>query len=169
MNMYPTYVKVSIKIAALARTFRYVTEKQRRKLINAYSMSRFGYCPFVWISYNRSLNNHIDILHERVLSLVYNNFIFSFAKLLEKTDSVTIHQRNLQTLAIEMFQVKKDLLPEILNNDFKLNNRFYNTRNNSGFQRRNVKAVLYESETLSSLGSLSVGYCVAKYKKPSIT
>ena len=35
---------------------------------------------------------------------------------------------------------------------FKLNDRSYNSKNNSDFQRRNIKMVLHESETLSSLG-----------------
>ena len=64
---------------------------------------------------------------------------------------VTIHQRNLQALAIEMFKLKNNLAPKIVKDVFKLNDIPYNTRNNSDFQRRNVKTVLYGSGTLSSI------------------
>ena len=59
------------------------------------------------MNHSRALNNRINGLHERALSLVYNDFSSSFSELLEKDKSVTIHRRNLQTLAYEIFNVKK--------------------------------------------------------------
>ena len=53
---------------------------------------------------SRTLNNHINGLHKRALSLVYNNFSSSFSELLEKDKSVTIHHPNLQTLAYEIYK-----------------------------------------------------------------
>lgn len=84
--------------------------------------------------------------------LVYNDFRYSFTELLKKDQSVTIHQKNLQALAIEMFKMKNKIGPEILNNIFVIKERCYNTRLNSGFERRNIKSVRYGFETLSSLG-----------------
>ena len=54
-----------------------------------------------------SLHNRINILLERALRLVCNDFISSFAKLLENDNSVTIHQRNVQTLLFEKFIIKR--------------------------------------------------------------
>ena len=31
--------------------------------------SQFGYCPLVWMFYNRGINNKINHLHERVVHL----------------------------------------------------------------------------------------------------
>ena len=75
--------------------------------MNAYFMSQFGYCPLVWMNHSRTLNNCISGLHKRALSLVYKNFSSRFSELLEKDKSVTIHDRDLQTLAYEIFKVKK--------------------------------------------------------------
>ena len=76
-------------------------------------MSQFGHCPLVWMNHSRTLNNRINGLHKRALSLVYNDFSSSFAKLLKKDKSVPIHHRNLQTLAYEIFRVKINKAPEI--------------------------------------------------------
>ena len=67
-------------------------------------MTQFDYCLLFWTIHNRTLNNRISSLHERALRLVYNNFHESFHQLLEKGNSVTIHQRNLQTLANKIFK-----------------------------------------------------------------
>ena len=69
----------------------------RRKLImKAILMPQFGYCPLVWMNHNKTLNNQINSLHENALRLVYNNL--KFHQHLEKGNSVTIHQRNLQMI-----------------------------------------------------------------------
>ena len=95
------------KIQGLARIFPYIPQTQKRLLMNTCFMSQFGYCPLVWMNHSRALNNRINELHKRALCLVYNDFSSSFSELLEKDKSVTIYHRNLQTLAYEIFKVKK--------------------------------------------------------------
>ena len=75
--------------------------------MDAYFIAQFGYCPLVWMNHSRTLNNRINGLHKRALSLVCNNFSSSFSELLEKDESVTIHYRNLQTVAYEILKLKK--------------------------------------------------------------
>ena len=99
--------KVSMKIAGLARIFSNMTMKQGINLMKVYFISQLGYCPLFWINHCMSLNNRMNILPERALRLVCNDFISSFAKLLENDNSVTIHQRNLQTLLVEKFIIKR--------------------------------------------------------------
>ena len=81
-------------------------------------MSQLGYCPLGWMNHSRILNNRINGLHKRALSLVFNNFSSSFSELLEKDKSVTMHHCNLQTLAYEIFKVKQNMAPEILTEIF---------------------------------------------------
>ena len=45
-------------------------------------------------------------MHERALRLVYNDKSSSFRELLERDNSVTIHERNIQVLLTEIFKVK---------------------------------------------------------------
>ena len=55
-------------------------------------------------------------------------------------------------MAIEMFEVKRNLAPIIMTEVFRLKTRSFNTEHKSEFQRRNVKTVIYRSETASPLG-----------------
>ena len=113
--------------------------------MNAYFMSQFGYCPLVW------MNQWIG-LHKRTLSLVYNDFSSSFSELLEKDKSVTKHHRNLQSLAYELFKVKKNMASEILTEIFPQKESNCSLRNSTTLQGRSIKTVMYGSETISSLG-----------------
>ena len=71
--------------------------------------SQFNYCPLVWMFHNRTLNHKINKLHERALR--YNDEELSFQEMLNKDGSVTIHHRNLQKLAIEMYKIKNQISP----------------------------------------------------------
>ena len=80
---------------------------------------------------SRELNKKINHVHERALRMVYMDYSSTFAELLKKDRSVTIHQRNIQLVAIEMFKVKYDICPGIMrslfhcNNDQKLRKYFF--------------------------------------------
>ena len=120
--------------------------------MNVYFMSQFGYYPLVWINHSRKLNNRISGLHKRALSLVYNDFSSSFSELLEKDKPVTTQHRNLQTLAYEIFKIKKNMAPEILTEILPRKKSNYSLRNSTTLQGRSVKTVVYGSETMFSLG-----------------
>ena len=98
------------------------------------------------------MNNKINRLHERSLCIVHSDKTSSFEKLLEKDGSVTIHTRNLQTLATEMFKVYKNLSPAIIADLFHVRQNNYNLRHDSYFAIPNVKSVYHGTESLSNLG-----------------
>ena len=77
---------------------------------------------------NRILNKWINSLHERALQLVYNDFKTTFRNFLENDNPLTIHQRNLETLATEVFKVHNNIAPEIMKDVFEIKNHQYNFR-----------------------------------------
>ena len=64
--------------------------------------------------HSRGLNNKINSLHERALRITYCDRSSSFQDQLKKDNSVSIHHRNIQALATEMFKVKNNIVPEIM-------------------------------------------------------
>ena len=82
---------------------------------NAFITSQFSYAPVVWMFHNRKLNNHINRIHERSVRIVYQAHNSTFEELLAKDGSFKIHDLNLQRLVIDVFKVKMNLAPEIMN------------------------------------------------------
>ena len=96
--------------------------------MKAFLLSQFSYCLLVWICNSRTLNNKINKLHERALRLVFNDRQSTFEELLNIDKSVTIHHRNLQVLATELYKVRHGLAPELINGIVKKRNMMYNFR-----------------------------------------
>ena len=136
------------KFHALARMSNYVSSSKLKTLMKAFVISQFSYCPLVWMFHGKHMNNKINHIHERALRLVYNDYSTSFESLLEKDQSFTIHERNLQSLAIEMFKLKNEISPKIMQDLFPLREKSYNTRGDNIFKTSNVKTVYYGTETL---------------------
>ena len=67
-------------------------------------MVQFNYYSLIWMCHNRTYNNKINRLDERYLRLIYNDKRSSFEDLLEKDNSVSIHHKNLQAVAMKMFK-----------------------------------------------------------------
>ena len=84
------YSKAGQKLCTLSRLSLYMSLNQRRMIMQSFNMSQFGYCPLIWMNYNRSLNNN-NRIHERALRIVYRDKKPTFKELLEKDNSVTVH------------------------------------------------------------------------------
>ena len=54
--------------------------------------------------HSRKKNNKTKHLHKQCLRLIYSDKKSSYENLLEKDNSVSIHHKNIQVLAIEMFK-----------------------------------------------------------------
>ena len=98
------------------------------------------------------MNNRINRLHERALRLVYKDSKLTFQELLREDKSLTIHQRNLQKLAIEMYKAKNNLSPALMDDVFPQRMISYNLRNKNPFESTNVHSVYKGTETLAFRG-----------------
>ena len=96
--------KASQKLYALARIALFMDLKQRRHIMKAFVESQFGYCSLIWMFYSRGFDNKINRIHERALRITYKDKTSTFQELLEKDNSVSIHYRNIQKLAIEIYK-----------------------------------------------------------------
>ena len=144
--------KANLKLHALARISHFMNKDKLRIVMKAFIESQFGYCPLVWMFHSRTLNNKINRLHERALRLVHNDQNSTFQELLNMDNSFSIHDRNLQKLAIEMYKVKNNLSPGFMNSIFPLSSNPYYLRNESNFQTDNIRSVYCGTETVSFRG-----------------
>ena len=144
--------KASAKLNALARIAGYMDFPKRRLIIKAFVTSQFDYCPLIWMFHSRALNNKINSIHERALRITYSDRTSTFEELLNKDNSASIHHRNLQVLVTELYKVKSNMAPEILNELFQNRTSSYNLRTNSSFAVRPVHSVYHRTKSLSFLG-----------------
>ena len=102
--------------------------------------------------HSRTLNNKINPLHERALRVVYFDYKSSFNTPLEKDASSSIHDKNIQSLPIEIDKFLQGLFPAIIDDIIKLNRRpIYNLRTRQELNSWNPKTVRYGTETISFL------------------
>ena len=103
--------------------------------------------------HSRKLNNRINNVHERALRIVYRDYESTFQQLLKQNKSVSIHQRNLQILATEIFKTKNGSNPVIMEDVFNFKNLADNFRNAETLNRSNVSSFKYGTEAITSLGA----------------
>ena len=151
--------KVSQKLNALSRLCAIIPFQKRKMLMQAFFLSQFSYIPLVWMFHSRGINTKINNLHYRALRMIYQDETSSFEELLKRDGSVTIHHRNLQFLAIEMYKTSNGMAPEFMKEIFVANKNAFsenvsaNTRSRSKFYNpSNPRTVSCGLQTVRSLG-----------------
>ena len=128
--------KASQKLNAFARISFSLKLDKRKLLLNAFITSQFSYAPAIWMFHNRKLNNHINHIHKRALGIVFQDHNPTFEELLAKDGSFKIYDCNLRRLLIEIFKVKMELDPQIMNKVFDIIESPYPLRNKLNFKSR---------------------------------
>ena len=62
--------KTSQKLNTSARLYSFMKLEKQRLIMKTFVNSQFGCCPLIFMSYNRTLNNRINMIHERALGIV---------------------------------------------------------------------------------------------------
>ena len=97
--------------------------------------------------------------------MIYCDNESSFEELLEKDISVSIHERNTQILAAEMYKVSKGMSPSQITKLFARRDEHpYNLRHNVTFLQPLVNSVRYGTESISYSGPKIWGMVPDTYK-----
>ena len=129
------------------------TEKLQR-LMRAFVLSHFSYCPLVWMFYDRALNHRTNHIYERALRIAYKDYENDFGFLLEQSESVPIHVRNLQLLITEMYKTIGGLNPPFMKEIFMQRNISYSLRYGDNAQVPTVRTTSFGVESIAYLGRL---------------
>ena len=141
--------KASQKLSAFSRISNQLNDSEKNLLFNAVLKSQFNYCPLVWMFCSRRSNNMINKVHERALMVLLGDNLSDFESLLQNNKDICSHHKNIQTLMTEMFKIKNELAPPIVDSMLERRNKSYNLRNFQEFLTERKRTVHYGLETLS--------------------
>ena len=99
---------------------------------------------------SRQSNNLINKVHERPLSLITNDENSSFETLFQNNKDITVHERNLQMLMVEVYKIINGEALSIMKNlfIFRENIRENNIRNLQITANENKNTMRYGMETI---------------------
>ena len=120
--------QASQKTSAILRIRNYLSIDKASKLVQAFILSRFFYCPLIWMFCNRKCSELINRTHKRALRTLLFDFNLNFDELLKKTGQLSIHCRHLQFLLIEVFKSLNKENPKFMWDLFQIKTSKYNLR-----------------------------------------
>ena len=91
----------------------------------------------------------IKRVHERALRVILGDDLSEFESLLQNNREIRSHHKNIQSLMIEIFKIKNELAPPIMDSMFERRNEPYNLRNFQKFLTEKKRIVHYGLQTLS--------------------
>ena len=144
--------KASQKIHALARLSAFMSIDRRKIIMNAFIHSQFSYCPLIWMCHSKTMHTRLNKIHERSLRIVYQDNTSSFTEFLERSNSITIQDKNIQYLAIEIYKALNNLSSPLMSKLFGRKDTKYSLRNNNTLISTNVKTTAYGTRSLNHLG-----------------
>ena len=132
----------------------YLTLEQTKLLANSFVNIQFGYAPLICMFASKNSMLKVNKIHRRTLRVVYDDYNSTYEELLASHNDISIHQKHLKHLAIEVYKSLTNLNPEFMWPFFKNKPFPYNLRN------RNISILLparsshYDLNSVQFQGSL---------------
>ena len=122
---------------------------QKNTLFKSFIKGQFNYCPLLWMFCSHSSNNLINKIHERALRLTSEINDIPFNELHSINNEASIHNKNIQTLLIEVYKNLNGLSPPIMLDLFTIRDNIYNLRNFRELYCEKKKTIRYGTETVT--------------------
>ena len=144
--------KASQKLRALARVSKYMEKSKLELTITSFVMLHFSYCPLLWMFHDRKSYGKINKIHERALRIIHKDSTSGFEGLLIKSNSVSVHQRNLQLLLIEIYKTINNLKTSFMAAVFVTNVVAYYLSGSTNLVLPKARTNLHGIDTVSFVG-----------------
>ena len=119
--------KAQYKLHALRRIRKFLTIEKAKMLGNAFIDSQFNYAPLLWMFCRKTLYSKIEKIHHRTLKVIYQSND-TYENLLLQSNTVSVHQRHLRFLMIEIYKSISQLNPQFMWSFFTHKDIPYNLR-----------------------------------------
>ena len=142
------------KLHTLRRIRKCLTIEKAKLLANFFVNSQFNYAPLMWMFANKYSIDSILKIHKRTLQIVSDVYDKSYENLLNRSDDISIHQKHLRYLAIEVYKSLTMLNPGFMWNFFERNHTPCNLRRGDLLLLPPAKSIRYGVNSLAFRGSL---------------
>ena len=118
---------------AFRRIRKYLTLEKSKLLYNAFINNQFNYASIIWMFCRNQDHLEVEKIHYKVLKIIYNSSE-CYEDLLICNDEVPTHQKQLGTLATEIYKSLTDVNPYFMKNYFSITEIPYSLRNGSALK-----------------------------------
>ena len=129
--------KSAYQLNAFARISGFLNTRCNLKILNAFILSNFMYCPLVWHFCTPPDTRKIEKVQLRALRTVYTDSIASYEELLKRSSKVPLYVKRLQAM-LEVYKAINNMSP-LLANLFTMKESVYNLRNGNMLVLKNFK------------------------------
>ena len=117
---------VRFKLHALRRIRKILTLEQVKVLANSFVNTQFRYAPLIWLFTSKNSMLKINKIHRRTLHVVYDDYNSTYEELFASYIGISIYQKHLKNLAIEVCKSLTNLNPDFMWLFFKNRSIAYN-------------------------------------------
>ena len=117
------------KLHALRTIRKFLTLEQAKLLVNSFVNTQFGYAPLIWMFTSKSSMPKVNKIYRRTLRVVYDDYNGTYEEFRASHNEISIRQKHLKHLAIEVYKSLTNLNPEFMWPFFKKKSIPYNLRN----------------------------------------
>ena len=126
---------------------KYLTPDKANVLYNAFINSKFSYASIIWMLCRKTDYLKIEKIQYKTLKIVFNSNE-SLVDLLLHSNAVSIHQKQLRQLTIEIYKSLTDLSPELIKPFFTVKELPYNLRNGHILNLLLVRTTYYGTNSI---------------------
>ena len=95
--------------------FKFLTTEGSKILANALIDNQFNYASLIWMFPGKLTINKVCKIHYRILQVVYSEYQKFYDKVLQiNKDIISIHQKHLRILALEVYKIVMHFNPEFM-------------------------------------------------------
>ena len=145
--------KAQYTLYELRRIRTFLTIEKAKMLSNAFTDSQFNYAPLLWTFCRKTSYSKIEKIHHKTLKVIYESND-TYENLLLQSNTVSVHQRHLRFLMIEIHKSISQLYPQIMWSFFTHKDIPYNLRKGPILGLAKTHSFYYGTSTIHFRGSL---------------
>eukprot|EP00794_Sanderia_malayensis_P004329 gene4329-4902_t len=122
--------KASQRLGVLNQFRNNISTASKLTIYKTSIMPYVTYCITVWHFAKSSDLRKVERMQEKAMKIIYYDKSSSYEQLLKRAKLPTLQNRRIQDIAILMYKVKHELVPEYISKLFEMPNQHYALRNN---------------------------------------